>query len=358
MDTNTVKEMLTEEDIIELLLELGSPYPKTSSRNNALMFSTVCHGGDSHKLYYYIETKTFRCYTHCSCNYDIFSLIEKVKEVDFITAYKYVCNKFGIDSRYKRPENSTDDNKAHREMKNNYNKHQRKVEILELPEYESDILSIFSERLPLQWIQDGISRRTMKLYGIKFQIAHNRAIIPTYDFNNRLVGIRCRNFDEDAVIEGFKYMPLKHFSKYYTFSTNQVLYGSHIAKERVGNGIGELFIFEGEKSCMQLETIYPGKYGSVALFGSSFSEEQMLIITKLLRPETVYICFDKEYKKYGDKDYMAQKKKIDEIAKKLSNSLDVYVIWDRQGLLDLKDSPTDKGQEVLDKLIKNAFFVR
>lgn len=358
MDAEKVKEMLTEEDIIDLMLELGSSYPRTSSKNNALLFNTICHGGDSHKLYYYIETKTFRCYTHCSCNYDVFSLIQKIKDVDFSVAYRYICNRFGIDGRYRRDENSTDDGKAHREMKKISERLKRKVEIQTLPEFNDDVLSIYSDIYPIEWIEDGISIKAMKKYGIKFQICHNRAIIPVYDINNRLVGIRCRNFDDIAVQEGFKYMPLKHFSKYYNFPTNQTLYGINIAKDRVGNGLGELFVFEAEKSCMQLETMYYDNLnrGSVALFGSNFSDEQILIIIKLLKPQIVYLCFDKEYHKYGDELYFKQKEKITKIEKKLSNNVNVATLWDKYGLLDFKDSPTDKGKEIFEKILKSANF--
>ena len=34
----------------------------------------------------------------------------------------------------------------------------------------------------------------------------------------------------------------------------------------------------------------------------------------------------------------------------------VYVLWDTKGLLDYKDSPCDKGREVLLELMKNKIY--
>lgn len=363
IDSKSVKDMLTEDDIIEVMMELGSAYPRTSSSSNALLFQTVCHGGDSFKLYYYIETKTFRCYTHCSCNYDIFSILEKIKEWDFSTAFKFICNKFGINGKYKkRNEGFLSDEKAHKEMLKMSERLNRKIELEELEEYDSSILTIFSNQYPIQWINDGISPSVMKEYGIKFQIAHNRAIIPVYDIKDRLIGIRCRNFDEKSVEDGFKYMPLKHFDSLYNFPTGKNLYGINIAIKKIKklrelNRRIVLYVFEGEKSCMQLDTMKEEQV-SVALLGSSFSEEQMMMIIKLLRPDEVVLCFDKEYHRFGDELFFKQKTKIEVMANKLKQNLVVRVIWDKFNLLDYKDSPTDKGLEVFERLDKNSVVVK
>jgi len=62
LDSNTVKDSLTEENILTMLQELGLQPIESDSKMECL---TMCHGGDSHKLIYYKDTHMFMCYTHC-----------------------------------------------------------------------------------------------------------------------------------------------------------------------------------------------------------------------------------------------------------------------------------------------------
>src|SRR5699024_5362418 len=95
------------------------------------------------------------------------------------------------------------------------------------------------------------------------------------------------------------------------------------------------------------------RYIGVCVSGSSFSDKQLDLISNL-EIEEVIIGFDKEYEKIGDplERYYAQK--IEEtVANKLLPYFSVSVIWDTEGLLDEKDSPTDKGASVFNTLWKN-----
>jgi len=49
LDSNTVKDSLTEENILTMLQELGLQPIESDSKMECL---TMCHGGDSHKLIY------------------------------------------------------------------------------------------------------------------------------------------------------------------------------------------------------------------------------------------------------------------------------------------------------------------
>ena len=64
-------------------------------KNDIIVAQTVCHGGHSHKLYYYENTKLFRCYTQCNDGYfDLFQLLMKVnsghKDYSLPNAVNYV----------------------------------------------------------------------------------------------------------------------------------------------------------------------------------------------------------------------------------------------------------------------------
>lgn len=43
-----------------------------------------------HKLYYYLESKTFHCYSGCSCNYSVYDLIGTILGLEFSDSYKYL----------------------------------------------------------------------------------------------------------------------------------------------------------------------------------------------------------------------------------------------------------------------------
>ena len=63
-----LKFSLTLEQVESLLSELGG---NPQRYNNMIISKTICHCGESHKLFYYDNTKLFRCYTECSDTFDI-----------------------------------------------------------------------------------------------------------------------------------------------------------------------------------------------------------------------------------------------------------------------------------------------
>ena len=92
-DKDAVKEQLNFEDIFILLEDLDA---EPQQFGETIHCKTICHGGDSHKLYYYNNTQLFRCYTHCQDAFDIFELVCKVKDIDLNTSVYYVVNFFNL----------------------------------------------------------------------------------------------------------------------------------------------------------------------------------------------------------------------------------------------------------------------
>ena len=75
---------------------------------------------------------------------------------------------------------------------------------------------------------------------------------------------------------------------------------------------------------------------------------------KTAHPREVVICFDKE-EKPGSDEYF---NKLWNIGKKYSNYADFSFIYDRENLLDMKDSPTDKGSDVFWRLYRKRVRVK
>ena len=83
---------------------------------------------------------------------------------------------------------------------------------------------------------------------------------------------------------------------------------------------------------------------SVAVCGSALSSFQVKLLLDL-EVEEIIIAFDKQFKELGDKEHTGWVKKLKDINKKYSQYVKVSYMFDKENLLDYKDSPIDKGPE-------------
>ena len=95
MDAKTLKEQLTDCDIIKIVQSLGEDV--YSEEVDKLVFSTsLCHGGDSpNKLYYFKNEKYFYCMTHCGYT-DILSIVSNVKDFNLPQSINYIMTLLGM----------------------------------------------------------------------------------------------------------------------------------------------------------------------------------------------------------------------------------------------------------------------
>lgn len=88
-----VKEILELEDIYNLLDYLEA---EPQMYGSYIVAKTICHNGDTHKLYYYENTQLLKCYTGSCGSFDIFELIQKIQEIDLNKAIYFVVNFFNL----------------------------------------------------------------------------------------------------------------------------------------------------------------------------------------------------------------------------------------------------------------------
>jgi hypothetical protein len=93
---------------------------------------------------------------------------------------------------------------------------------------------------------------------------------------------------------------------------------------------------------------------AAAVCGSSFNKYQLNILLKYCHPKEIVICFDKEEKPGEDKYF----NKLWNIGSRYLPYCNFSFIYDREGLLNDKDSPTDKGEEIFEKLLKKRVKVK
>lgn len=355
MNANELKEQLTEDQIKLLLKELGADEPKIDSHGNHI-YKTVCHHGDSEKLYYYLDSKIFKCYTECSESFDIFDLVKKNRSCSFVEAIHYICNLLDI-RQSSRPKgfttkHLTDDwDVINKYLKNKYQPINPTTHVI-----NDNILKLFKDIYHISWINDGISIEAMKKYQIKFDIIRNKIIIPHFNIDNQLIGIRGRALNQDEIDEGKKYMPIYIEKNDYRHPLGMNLFGLNKTKEAIRR-IGKVVIFEAEKSVLQCETFYKEDNFTVATCGSNITNYQKNLILQLGVRE-VFIAYDKQYKNKDTEEAYKYADKLRYLASKFSSYVTIYVLWDDEDLLDFKQSPSDRGQQVLEQLMKNKYEIK
>ena len=188
-------EQLENDKVITMLEKLDIPY---EDKGEYLIMPTVCHHASideaSWKLYYYKNTHIFYCYTEDGAM-SIFSFLKHYYETKdyaydwFNDIYELIlgCSTFN--------ENIKNFNSYH-SIKDNYEPLKSRQE---LTEYPKEVLDAFVQYYPIEWLNDGITKETMNKFNIRFSISQNKIIIPHYDVNDRLIGIRARALNKDDI---------------------------------------------------------------------------------------------------------------------------------------------------------------
>lgn len=351
-----IEKNLTEEQVTTILTSLGSLSPRKDNEGN-LVFQSICHNSDSWKLCYYVETHSFFCYRDWE-SFNLFNLVMKVKECDFKTALNYVCETLNIRiDTFSTPTQGFISNytKADWDIFDRFDRLQSTIKSTEVQEkINPNILRLYNEIYYEGWIKENISIESMKKYNIKYDIVNNRIIIPHFDIDNNLIGIRCRNLNPQSEA---KYCPIYLENKWYTHSLASNLYGLNRNKHTIKN-MKKVMIVESEKSTLQAETCFPDTNFVVACCGSSISNEQIQLLLSL-GVEEVILGMDWDFEIYDESDekYKLYKKKILKLCQKLVPYFTVKVLLPPDEHFVYKCSPSDLGKDYLLRSMKNKITV-
>lgn len=112
---------------------------------------------------------------------------------------------------------------------------------------------------------------------------------------------------------------------------------------------------KSEKSALQYMTMFgKDKAICVACCGSSFHRYQLDLLLSC-GAKKVLIAFDKEGETWEKKQRYYNK--LYSICNKYKNFCKMGFIFDSSNLLNLKDSPFDKGKEIAMKLIEQGVWI-
>lgn len=365
-DKDKLKNSLTIEQVYNFVIDLGG---EPIMKEGYFISRTICHnppGSGSYKLYYYNNTKLFKCFTDCGDSFDIFQLVCKVKnqiiedktvQWQLNNAIMYVARYFGFSNENFDFSNNKD-NLHDWEILNKYNENnliKQQQQIVDLKIYDETILNYLPHPIIKPWEDEGISREVIKQHHIAYNPASQGIIIPHYNINNNLIGIRERTLIKEQEQNG-KYKPAIFNGKMYNHPLGFNLYNLNNSKNNI-KIIKKAIIGEGEKFCLTYASYFGNERDiSVACCGSSVTWYQIQLLLSL-GVEEIIIAFDKQFKEIGDNEFKRWVKKLTDIYKKYSSYAIISFMFDKENKLKYKDSPIDRGPDTFLYLFKNRIFL-
>lgn len=363
IDKDELKNSLTIEQIFDFIAEIGGE-PKWIN-DEAFVSKTLCHnpiGEGSQKLYYYENTHLFRCFTECSDTFDIYQLMMKYKEVNTHMKWtlpqviKYIANYFGF--TFEIEEDGFGEILPDWQIFKNY----QKLDEIKKPEQNitfkklnPDLLKFYPRPHIESWEKDNIPYEISNARGICYDPVNHGIIIPHYDVDNNLIGIRERTLIKSNEDYG-KYKPAILGGVMYNHPLGFNLYNLNNSKYNISK-FKKAFLFEAEKSTMQ----YANYFGlendlSVASCGSSLISHQVKLLLDAGCEELI-IGYDKQFKEIGDEEWKGWTKKLQSMYTKYGAMIRISFLFDKKGLLGYKDAPTDRGKDAFMQLFEERIYL-
>ena len=187
------------------------------------------------------------------------------------------------------------------------------------------------------WRSEGISDEALEKFQVFYDGFSDRLVYPIRNPEGKIVNVGGRTLDPL-----WKEKKLRKYTYFQQWGTINTVYGfsenlEEIRKKR------EIILFEGAKSVM---IAYGwGIRNTGAILTSHLSTNQMKLLAKL-GCRTVFAL---------DKDVDIRS---DHNIRKLANYVNVEYLLDRDGLLNEKDSPVDRGEEVFRQLYEQRKIYR
>ena len=372
LDKNAILDSLSKEDIRKIVMSLGSDEPKSDNSGN-LIFQTICHNdinpNNSYKLYYYHEPngehkgKIFHCYSGCNESFGIIELVIRAKrnQGSNFTWYKslrYIAQITGklitssaedIEQRQQRIDDFTWINRL-----KNAKKKQKAVPTLS--EINENILEIFDYRPHEVWLNENITREALSRFEIGYWGEHDAITIPHRDKDGRLIGLRLRYLDPIDVERIGKYVPANIEGKFLSHQLGSTLYGLSQCGEKIRR-CKKCMLVEAEKSVLQAYSYYNEDCFALATCGSAISLTQIKILLHDLKIEELIYAPDRDYHESDSFEAQIWWNKIMKRLAPLVPYVKVTLLADRKERLGFKDSPTDKGKEILNQLLDEKIII-
>ncbi|MCM1334182.1 MAG: CHC2 zinc finger domain-containing protein [Bacteroides sp.] len=194
-----------------------------------------------------------------------------------------------------------------------------------LPDTYMDLYEMRPDKRKV-WEDEGISSAVMDRYQVRYDPYSDRLVYPIRNTNGKIVNIGGRTLDPS-----FKEKQLRKYTYFKKWGGDmQVLFGLYENQDAIRKR-GEIILFEGIKSVMLAETW--GVMNCGALLTSHLNVHQFRFL--LCLGVRVVFALDKDVNVTEDRNIQ-----------RLKRYLPVYAVLDKEGLLEEKMSPVDRGHDV------------
>lgn len=175
------------------------------------------------------------------------------------------------------------------------------------------------------WELEGISKASLEKFQVMYDAFSDRLVYPIRNLDGKIVNIGGRTLDPRWKEKG-----LRKYCYFYQWGKLDLIYGLYenldsIIEKR------EIILFEGCKSVLLADTY--GIHNTGCLLTSHLNPQQMKILAKL--GVRVVFALDKDVDISRDHNIA-----------KLKRYVYVEYVWDKNRILECKDSPIDKGIDV------------
>lgn len=291
------------------------------------------------------ESLTSRIYDMFTMKGDILTLVMEIQKCTLLKAIKICCS--AIDVEYKREVISVK-RKRRKAFGGFYSSiHKEHKNYMEIKTHDDKILSQYVNQGNIRFKNDGIEYDIQTEFDIMYDIETKRITVPWRNTNGDIVGIMGR-FNASAEycdIKGIsKWLPLSGLS----FPKSYFLYGLYENYKYILQA-GRVYVGESEKFVLQAASF--GVRNTVAIGSHDISPFQRELLLSL--GVDIVTCMDEGI---TDEFNAEQCKELKSNSKLIGGKVGFSMV---DGILENKESPSDRGIEVFKKCIEdeNIFWI-
>ena len=328
-DSEALNEICNQIDLLEYASE-NLDFEKRGTDS----FAAHCplHTDNTSSLFITPSKNKFHCFS-CGVGGNVINWMMSFENMSFNDAVEKVGKLAGVDIKNLKQCNALKIYKTIRRLSTENNKEEVTQNRVILDESE---INKFSEDIPTEWVDEGISEESMKVFNIRIDDKANRIVYPVYDKHFQLIGFKGR-----TRFDNYKALGIQKYMNYTKIGTTDFFIGMKEQYENIKNK-QKVIIFEGLKSVMKA---YGWGYDyTIAAETSYLNDEQVKILIQM-GIKDITIAFDSD----------VQMKKIIESTEMLRKFANVFVIRDRRyikdRLLGEKEAPVDRGEEIFETLL-------
>ena len=285
------------------------------------------HGDNDPSLSFNKEKNTFFCFG-CNAKGSTIQFIMKQKKLSFPETIQYMINYANISIEKKEYSDVME-----YLQKYNIKKCNKEIERIYLPE---NIINQYAKEPIKEWLKEGIIQEVLDKYNVRYNKNSNAIVFPIKDAEGRIFAIKSR-----TLYENYKDLGIPKYKYYHPIGTNDFLFGLYENINNIKNK-NEVIVLEGAKGVMLAES--HNYKNIVSLETNSINPEQLNLLISL--KVDVVFALDKGVKI------------TNKIVGLLPNFTNVYIMEDKENLLNDKDCPADKGKEVFDKLYEGRYLYK